>query len=323
MNRHPNIIAGVAGLCMLAATGLLQAQQYPVKPIRFVVPYTPGGITTVITHLVGGKLTDAWGQPVIVDNKPGGNAAIGAEFVSKAPADGYTIMLIAAAHVVLPHLTATPYDPIKDFSPIASLDASDQLMVVSPGLPVNNLKEFIAYAKARPGQLNYASAGNGSSNHLATELFNMMAGTQIRHIPYKGTGQAVTDVMAGQVQLTLNTPLPVVAMVKSGKLKPIAMSGEKRLASLPSVPTFNEAGLPGFEAKNWHGVIGPAGIPRDIVNKLSAELGRIMVGADVTEKIMAQGIEPFVTNADQFLALMLADSAKWAKVIKAANIKMD
>ena len=324
MKNPSSALARLVGIGFLAISGLTAAQQtYPNKPIRFIVPYPPGGITTVITHLVGQNLTSAWGQPVIVDNRPGGNAVIGTDALAKSTPDGYTILLIAAAHVVVPHLLPTPYDALKDFAPVASLDASDQILVLSPSVPVNTLQELIAYAKARPGQLNYASAGNGSSNHLTSELLNQQTGMQIRHIPYKGSGQAVTDVISGQVQMTFNNPLPVAPFVKSGKLKAIVMSGDKRSSAMPDVPTFSEAGLPGFEAKNWHGVLAPAGTPRDIVSKLSAEFGRIMNTTDVKEKLVSQGVEPFITNPDQFAALLRADFAKWGKVIKAANIKID
>lgn len=315
----------------LQATGLVLAfcsvavaqQAYPIKPIRFVVPYTPGGITTVITHLVGQKLTQNLGQPVIVDNRPGGNAVIGSDSVAKSAPDGYTILLIAAAHVVVPHLMQTPYDPIKDFSAIASLDSVDQVLVLSPSVPANTLQELIALAKSKPGQLNYASAGVGSSNHLATELFKLIAGVNMLHVPYKGSAQAITDLVSGQVQMTFNTQLPVAAFIKSGKLKAIAVSGEKRSPAMPQVPTFAEAGFPGFEAKNWHGVLAPAGIQREIAYRLSSEFAKIIAAPEVRETLVNQGVEPFVTNPDQFAALLQADQEKWGKVIKTANIKMD
>ena len=323
---HKSVFAFAASIATIGllstAPGPAMAQQYPNRPIKFVVPYTVGGVTTLIARLLSDKLTEAWGQRVIIENMPGGNAAIGTYYTAKAAPDGYTILLIAAAHVVVPILQKTQYDPIKDFTPITTIDASDQLLVVSPTLPVKNLQELIALAKSKPQGLTYGSAGVGSSNHLASELLNLTAGIQVRHVPYKGQSEAVTDVMGSYVDMTINNPASVLPQIQGGNLKAIAMSGGKRVPGLPDVPTFAEQGYPGFEAKNWHAILAPAGVPKDIAAKLSTELARIINDPEITKVLTAQGVEPFVLGPEKFTALLESDSVKWAKVIKEANIKL-
>ncbi len=312
------------GVLMTIAGAAIAQQAYPSKPIRFIVPYTPGGTTSILARLVGHRLTESWGQPVIVDNRPGGNTIIGSEALVKSAADGYTMLLAASTLVVLPHLYKNlPYDPIKDFAPVATVASSELVLVLHPSLPVNNLREFIAFAKSRPGELNHASAGSGGSPHLAGELFNIMAGVQIQHIPYKGSGPLVTDLLGGQVQLAFAVPFAVISHIKSGQLKAIAVSGESRLPALPQVPTFTEGGLPGFNVTNWYGVLMPAGTPNEIINKVAAELARFVAMPDTKEKLVSQGVAPFISTPDQFAALLKAELAKFAKIIKTANIKIE
>jgi len=308
---------------LIATAGFAAAQQaYPSKPIRFIVPYPAGGPASALARLVGQKMTESWGQPVIVDHRPGGNTVIGSEALVKSAPDGYTIMVVATAHVINAHLLPNlPYDTIKDFAPVGTLGSTELVMVLHPSVPANNLQEFIALAKSKPGELNFASAGTGGVIHLAGELFNIMAGVKMQHIAYKGTPPALTDLIGGQVQLSFIVPLSVAPHIKSGRLKAIAISGETRLPALPQVPTFTEAGLPGFDVKFWFGVLAPAGTPKEIIDKLSTEIAKILALPDIKENLLSQGMEPFISSPEQFAALIKADMAKFGGIVKAANIK--
>ena len=309
---------------MLAWTFSAAAQQaYPNKPIRFISPYPPGGSTTIMARLIGQKLTEHWGQQVLVDNRPGGNTIIGSEALVRSPPDGHTILLTANTHSINPNLLALPYDSIKDFAPVATVTSSEMVLVLHPSLSANNLQEFIALAKSRPGQFNYASVGTGGTQHLAGELFNVVTGTQMHHIPYKGAGQALPDLVGGQVQLAFMSPLNAIPHIKTGQLRAIAITGENRLPALPQVPTFIEAGLPGFEMRLWFGVLAPAGTPKEIIDKLATELARILAMPDIKERLAGLGMEPFISTPDQFAALIKADIAKFARIIKTANIKLE
>ncbi len=311
--------------CVLATLDATVAaqQDYPNKPIRFVVPFPPGGSTSAVARLISQKLTESWGQQVIIDNRGGGNTIIGTEAAAKAPADGYTVLFAAVAFVTLPHLLPLPYDTIKDFAAVATLASGEIILVVHPSVPASNLQEFIALAKSRPGQLNYAAAGTGGAIHLASESFNIMTGVKIQHIPYKGSGPAITDLLGGQVQLSFQTPISVIAHVKSGRLRAIAISGASRLATLPQIPTFTEAGLPSYDVRYWNGVVAPAGTPKEVVNRFSAEIARILTLPDTREKLLNQGMEPFYSTPEQTAALIKTDLAKYGRIIKAANIKLE
>jgi len=305
---------------LTAFAGFSGAQQaYPNKPIRFILPYAAGGNTSILARLIGQKLTESWGQQLIVDNRAGGNTIIGTEALTKSPPDGYTILMTTATHTIL---SPVPYDPIKDFAAVATLTSSEKVLVIHPSLPANNLREFIALAKSRPGELNFSSPGAGGVQHLAGELFNLMAGVKLQHIPYKGGGQAVTDLIGGQVQLSFQNSIAVLGHVRTGKLRALAVSGEARLASLPQVPTFTEAGLPGFGVNTWFGVLAPAGTPKGIIDKLSTEIARILKVPDIKERLAALEMYPFISTPEQFAALMKADMVKYANVIKAANIQL-
>jgi len=320
----PGVAYRLIAVALFAATGFANAQQnYPSRPIRMIVPYAPGGTTDIVARLIGPKLTESLGQPVVVDNRPGGNTIIGTSALAKAQPDGYTIMIMVIAHVIVPNLIPTPYDPIKDFAPIAAISASEQVLVISPSVAANTLKELIALAREKPGQLNYGSAGSGGLTHLASELFNVMAGVKTQHIPYKGAGPAITDVIGGQIQMYFATPVSVIPHVKSGRLKALAITGETRSPALPQVPTFAEAGMPKFEVKNWQGMLAPASTPKEIVARLSNEVGAILRQSDVKSKLVSQGLEPFILTPEGFGALMRADMAKLAQVIKVANIKLE
>ena len=297
--------------------------QYPTKPIRWIVPFVPGGSTTIIARLTGQKLTESWGQQVVVDNRGGGNTIIGSEALVRAAPDGYTILQVTTTHVINPSLLATPYDAVKDFAPVGTLVATETLTVVSPSLPANNLQELIALAKSKPNQLNFGSSGSGTSNHLAMELFCILAGIKMQHIPYKGAGPAVIDLMGGRIQVFTNNAVPLTPFVKSGKIRAIAVSGETRLRSLPDVPTFTQAGLPGYEVKSWQGILAPAKTPKAIIDKLSQELARILRTPEVSETLLTMGADPLISTPEQFAALIKTDLVRYAKLIKNANIRLE
>ncbi len=309
------------GILMAIAASATAQQAYPSKPIRFIIPYPPGGSATPLARIVGQKLTDAWGQQVIVDNRGGGNTVIASELLVKSPPDGYTILLMDQTIIINPNLITTTYDAIKDFAPVATVNSSVVILGANPSVPANTLQELIALAKSRPGQLNYGSAGSGGINHLSGELFNMMTGVTIQHVPYKGGGPAVTDLMGGQVQLCFFSPF-ILPQIKAGKIKAIAVTGKTRMAALPQVPTFSEAGLPGFDVKGWYGVLAPAGTPKAIIDKLSTEISKNLTAPDVKEFLDRIAVDPFISTPEEFGTLMKTELVKWAKVIKTANIKL-
>jgi tripartite-type tricarboxylate transporter receptor subunit TctC len=325
MKNMPSVVSLIAAVCAsLAFAGAASAQQaYPNRTIRIVSPYTAGGSSGNQARLLARKLNESWGQPVIVDDRPGGNTIIGSEVVAKAAPDGYTLLWQTSGHASNPHLFRTPYDAIKDFTPVATFSSTEQLLVLHPSVPADNLQQFIALAKSKPGTLNYASSGIGGPPHLGAELFGNMTGVKIQHVPYKGISQATTDLIAGQVQLAFQSPVSAIQFVQSGKLKALAVSGDKRLSALPDVPTFAQAGLAGFDVRFWFGIFAPAGTPREVVDKLSAEVAKILAMPDVKSYLLGQGLEPFVSTSDQFAALLSAESAKYEKLIKSNNIKAE
>ena len=309
---------------LMALVGVAAAQQaYPNKPIRMIVPYTPGGSPEVVARLFGQKLTERSGQQVILDNRPGGNGIIAGEALIKSPPDGYTIMMIANTHVIVPLLQTTPFDIIKDFAPVATLTDSPFVIVLNPSVPANNLRELIALAKSKPGQINFASSGTGSLTHLLPELLNILGGIKMQHIPYKGPGPAVADLIGGQVQLSIFAPATVLPHIQSGKLKPIAIGGSTRFPSLPLVPTFAEAGVPSLDMRFWYGFLAPVSTSKEVVNKLSIEIAEIMAIPDLKKKLSEQGLAPYISTPDEFAALLKSDMANYAKIIKTANIKLE
>ena len=324
MNQTTRRLHVLAAATVFGLAGSAIAQQdYPNKSIRLIVPYAPGGSTTFTSRLVGQRLTDAWRQQVIIDNRPGANTMIGTHLAVKSAPDGYTLLYIGSALSGNHTLAKTPYDAIRDIAPVATVSNYENLLVVTLSLPVNNLKEFIALAKAKPGQINFASSSAGGSTHLAPELFNSVAGIKTQHIPYKGGGPAVTDVIGGQVQFMMSPPINVIGQVKNGRLRAIAVSGASRLAALPQIPTFAEAGLPGVELTSWQGIGAPAGVPKAILQKLSGEIARLVAAPDTKDKLDTQGFLPFYNNPEQTAALLKADIAKYGKIIKDANIKTE
>lgn len=322
---HTGTFAGgaLAGAALLCAGGNCTAQStYPSKPIRFITPYAAGGSTSVLARMLGQKMTETWGHQVIVESRGGANTIIGSEIVAKAPPDGYTLLLAAPSLVINATLYAKlPYDPIKDFAAVAAVTRIEYLLVTHPSVPVSNVRQLVTLAKSRPGQLNYASTG--PLMQVVSELFNMLASTRIQQVPYKGGGPAVVDLIGGQVHMMFAIPTNVIGHVKNQRLKPIAITGKSRLTSLPDVPTFDESGLPGYNATAWYGVVVPAATPRDVIDRLAAEINRLLALPDMKEKFDAQGFSPYVMTTDEFAALIRADKDKYAKVVKAANIRID
>ena len=315
----------LAGLCTFAVAASAQTQAYPNRPIRFVIPYPPGGASDVTARTLGAKLSESLGQPVVIENRPGANGIIALENVAKSPPDGYTLLMANlgpnAINAVI--YSKLPYDSINDFTPIILTTLVPQILVVNPALPITSVRELIAMAKAQPGRITFASAGNGASNHLSGELFRSMAGIEITHVPYKGDTPAMTDVIAGQVVMMFPTAIAATPHVKGGRLRALAVSSIKRVGSLPDLPTVDEAGVPGFEAVSWGGVMGPAGMPRDIVNKLNAEFARILKLPDVSEKLAGLGAEVVASTPEEFARYLQAEIAKWGKVARDAKVKLD
>lgn len=311
-------------LIAFSAAGESFARDYPSKPIRIVVPFSPGGSTDVLARIVGQKLTERSGQPVIIENRPGGGGNIGADQVAKSVPDGYTLLLGGVPHAISASLySKLSYDLARNLTAIAEIASFPSAIVLHPSLPANSVKELIALARERPGQLSFGSAGNGSPNHLALELFQTTAGVSMVHVPYKGSGQLIGDLLAGQVQLA-SMGLPVaVPHVQSGKLRAIAVTGPARSSLLPDVPTVNEAGLPGFEVTSWYGIFGPPGLRPDIVAKLNSEIGSAVTATDVKERLAALGAEPSVKSPDQFSRYVREEIARWAKVVKESGAKAE
>jgi tripartite-type tricarboxylate transporter receptor subunit TctC len=300
------------------------AQNWPVKPLRIVVPFPPGGGVDLSARAVSVKLAEYLGQPAVVENRAGAAGTIGAEFVAKSAPDGYTLLVagpgaVAVAPLLFPKLG---YDPLRDLAPVAMLVTMPYIVVTHPSVPARNARELIALARANPGKLNMASGGAGTGQHLAGELFNVMAGIHMLHIPYKGTAPAIADILGGHADLTFSDP-SVVALVKSGKLKAIGVSGTRPYETLPDVPVIATSGLPGFDALNWYPMMAPADTPRDVIGRLNAEVGRALVAPDVREQLLAQGLIPTAMTPDQLGRYIRNDYERWAKVVKAAKIRLD
>ena len=298
---------------------------YPTKPVRLVVPFPPGGTTDILARAVAQKLSETWGQQVIVDNRPGAGGNIGSELVAKSAPDGYTLLMgTVGTHAINPSLYAKmPYDHVKDFTPVILVAGVPNVLVVNPSLPVNSVSELIAYGKANPNKLNFASSGNGTSIHLSGELFRTMTGVQMTHVPYKGSSPALTDLIAGQVQLMFANLPSSLQFIKAGKLRALAVTSLERSSALPDVPTLAESGLPGFEASSWFGVLAPAGTPNDIIAKLNTAIAGWLATADAKEKLAAQGAIAAGGAPDAFVRHIAAESAKWAKVVKASGAHVD
>src|SRR5436190_3978068 len=322
MKTFARILYAVA-LATIASVAI--AQPYPSKPIRFVVPYPPGGPLDTVARLLGQKVSESLKQPVVVDNKPGAGGNIGADAVAKSAPDGYTILMGAVAtHAINPTLYANiPYDPIKDFQPVTQLASTPNVLIVNNSVPASNVREFIAYAKANPGKLNFGSGSTGSAGHLAGELFKTMAGVDMLHVPYKGAAPAMQDLVGGQVQLMFDNFASASTQVKAGKVKALAVTTAKRSALAPDLPTIAESGLPGFDINTWFGIFVPAGTPREAVDRLHAEFTRALALPDIREKITNLGAEPVGSRPEEFAAYVKSEGEKYARVIKASGAKAD
>ncbi len=311
----------MAALAFAILSAPAPAQDFPTKPVRFIVPNPPGGASDITARVLAEKLSQRWGQPVVVENKPGAGAIIGTDFVAKAPPDGYTILLVPSSHAFNVNLyKKLPYDSVKDFAALTQTAWTPLVLVVNPSLPVKSVKELIAYAKANPGKLTYASSGSGTSLHLAAEMFKDMAGVDIVHVPYKGSTAAHPDVLSGQVSMIFDTIPAVLPHIKSGKLRPLAVTGTKRSALMPDLPTMAEAGLPGYAASSWGGVLAPAGTPKATIDKLNAEMVAVLKLPEVQERLTGVGLEPASGTPAEFEAFIKAEIAKWSKIIKEAGI---
>ena len=322
MARLPTVAAVVVALAAQAAL----AQSWPAKPIRLVVPFAPGGSSEIIARSLAAQLSTSLGQQVFVDNKPGGAGNVAMEEVKRAPADGYTMIL---GHVgvlaVNPALfgKSLPYDPVKDFIPVSLVATVPNVIAVNPDLPVTTLADLVRKAKAEPGKLNYGSAGNGSAGHLAMEYFKMQAKVDIVHVPYKGTGPMLTDLMGGQTQLTFNGVPPIIGQIKGGKLRPIAVGSSKRVPSLPDVPTIAESGYPGFETSQWYGILLPAGTPAPIVERLHREIVAALAKPETTKRIVEDGGVAVGNSPAEFAALIAREEKRWGEVVRNAGVKPD
>ncbi len=311
-------------ILLWAIATLAIAQPYPSRLIRIVVPLPPGGSNDVLARVVAEKLAPALGQPVVVDNRPGASGNIGTEIVAKSAPDGHTLLMANTAHVINPSLFAKlPYDPIRDFAPVALMSSVHFALVVHPSVPARNVKEFIAVARARPGALTYASAGNGAPHHLAMALLQSMARVDLTHVPYKGAGQFVPALATGEVSSVIGAINSLLPHVRSGRLRILGMAGNRRTPLMPEVPTIAEAALPGFALDNWGGMLAPAGTPRSVIDRLNGEIVRTLRDPQVAERLTSQGIELIPSTPDEFQALMKTHMAKWARVVKEAGIRLE
>jgi tripartite-type tricarboxylate transporter receptor subunit TctC len=311
-------LTGLAGTAWAADAG------YPSKPIRFLVGFPPGGGNDTMARMFGQKISDRLGKPVVIDNRPGAGGNVAAELTSKTLPDGYTILMVSSSHPIQGLLKKNlPYDPIKDFSGIAQLVVYRSMLVVNPSLPVNTVRDLITLAKAKPGALNFVSAGNGSGSHLAGELFKLSAGVDMTHVPYKGTAQAITDLMGGRVQMMFTPLAPVIAQLKAGKLRPVAVTSATRSRILPDVPTIAEAGVPGYEFSAWYGILGPAALPAGIKGRLNAAVAYAMDLPDIKGRLAAEDMELVKRTPAELDGIRRADLAKWTKIVKQTGISAE
>jgi tripartite-type tricarboxylate transporter receptor subunit TctC len=313
-------------LCFLlgfALSASATAQTWPSRPLRYIVPFPPGAFNDTLARTLAAELPKTLGQPVIVENRPGGNTIIGTEVAVKSPPDGYTLYGAALPFSVIQSLYKTSFDVTRDFAPITLAGVTPNLLVANPNVPVNSVKELIAFARANPGKLNYASTGNGSSNHLSFELFKAMTGTQITHVPYKGSAPAVTDLIAGQIDVMFDNTPNVLPHVRAGKLKAIAVSSKARTPLAPDVPSVDEGGVPGYDVGVWFGVLTVAGTPPDVVRRLNSEMVKILTSPEIKDRFGRIGVEVVAGTPEHFSAFLKSEVERWAKVIQEANIKAD
>jgi tripartite-type tricarboxylate transporter receptor subunit TctC len=325
VSRHPYLVTRTSSLvllCCALATGAA-AQQYPSKPVRMLVPTTPGGSVDTIARTIGPKLSERWGQQIIVDNRPGAGGAIAGDLTAKAPADGYVVLLGTIASLCTNSILQKklPYDPVKDFVPISLVATQNLMLVVHPSVPAKTVKELIRFAKSQPGKLSFASAGNGTGSHLSGELFKQVAGLDILHIPYKGVQPAMVDVISGQVAINFPSILSGSPHARSGRVRAIAVTGAKRSAAVPDLPTMQEAGMKGYESATWYGIVAPAGTPQDVVTKFSSEVVAILKQPETNDRLSKEGADPVGSTPQEFGRYIQSEIEKWRRVIRAAGIQ--
>jgi tripartite-type tricarboxylate transporter receptor subunit TctC len=317
----PKICAALA-LGVMAATPL-GAQPYPAKPVRFIIPFAPGGGSDFTGRLVAQKLSERMGQPFIVENRPGAGGNLGAEMALKSPPDGYTLLIISASYTVNPSVYKLSFDPINDVTPIIQISGGPYVVAVHPSVPANTLAEFVALAKKQPEKLAYGSSGNGSVMHVSTQYFLETAGIKVLHVPYKGTGPALQDTIGGQVQLIFGAIPTTLPHVKAGRLRALAVTTAKRVAAAPELPTVAESGYPGYEVTNWHGLVGPKGLPKEVVERLNREINGVITSEDMKKVLASDGLEPAGGSPAQFSEVLKNEAARWGKVVKEAGIKVE
>ena len=319
-----SLFATAAALWLSATAPVLAEPAYPTKPVTIIAAYPPGGTVDLLSRVLSQKLGEEWKQTVLVENRAGASGIIGSQFVAKAQASGYTLMVVPITHVTNSSLFAkVPYDPIEDFTPISMLAASPLMLVTSNSFPAKNVAELVAQAKANPGRFNCSSGGNGTSQHLACELFKDTAKVNIKHVPYKGNAAAMTDVIAGQVEMLFDQMATAVPHVKSGRVRALAVTTAKRSAAMPEVPTIAESGFPGFDATAWFGIVGPRGMPKDVVDTINASLRKVLARAEVKKQLGEQGLELTPSSPEEFRITLKSEMTKWASVIKEAGIKLE
>jgi tripartite-type tricarboxylate transporter receptor subunit TctC len=324
--RFRFLTAVAAAVLALAAPAMVSAQAaFPNKPVKIVVPQTPGGASDALARIVGQKLSERWGQPVVIENKAGAGGNVGTDFVAKAPADGYTLLMsyVGTQAINGSLYRGLPYDPYKDFATVATVATVPFALVVNQNFPPRNVAELVAYAKAHPGQVNFGSAGNGSLNQLLGEMVNMSQGIKLVHVPYKGAAGALTDTIAGQIQMTFSSLPSVAGHIRGDKLRALAVTGARRSAAFPNVPTLGESGLAGFELSPWFGLLAPAGTPEAVVKKINADIAEALHDKDLLEKFAAAGADPYATAPEQFARILLDDIQKWSQVVKTSGAKID
>jgi tripartite-type tricarboxylate transporter receptor subunit TctC len=312
-------------LCLgaLLASGAAVAQQYPVKPVRIVVGFAPGGGSDFIARLIAQKLTERFGTQVVVDNRPGAGSTLAAEQVVKSPPDGYTILLSAASYTVNPALYKVSFDPLNDITPIVQLSRGPYVVAVHPSVPAKTLQELVALARQEPDKLAYASSGNGSHVHVATEYLLDVAKVRLIHVPYKGTGPALNDTIGGQVQVILGSVATALQHVRSGRLRALAVTTPKRISAAPDVPTVHEAGFPSYEVTNWHGLVGPKGLPKDVLDRLSKEVNEALKSPEMAKVLAGDGLEPAGGTPEEFAVIIKNELARWNQVVKQAGVKLE
>jgi len=325
MFTRSRFLAAMGAALAVAAVPAVQAQAWPAKPVRIVVPQTPGGASDALARIVGQKLSERWGQPVVVENKPGAGGNVGTELVAKSPADGYTLLMsyVGTQAINGSLYKSLPYDPYKDFATVATLATVPFALVVNQSFAPKSVQELVAYARANTGPVNFGSAGNGSLNHLLGEMVNMSQGIKLVHVPYKGAAGALTDTIGGQIQMTFSSLPSVAGHIRSDKLRALAVTGARRSPAFPNVPTLAEAGLAGFEISPWFGLLAPAGTPAALVRKINADVAEALRDKDLQDRFAAAGADPYPTTPEQFGRVLQEDIQKWSQVVKASGAKID